>query len=352
MDSYGDAMAVDSESGGPNIKISEADDMHVNFELTDCDLSFANSLRRVVLAEVPTIAIDLVEVASNTSVLADELLAHRLGLVPLESHDVDKMNYTRDCECEESCGLCTVVLTLEARCTSDEVMKVYASDLVVQPSDQMVSDSIGKPFISDPEGHGILIAKLRKGQEIRVRCIAKKGIAKEHAKWCPTSAVGFEYDPHNKLHHLDLWYEDNAIAEWPKSKYAEWEEEAQEGEPFDFDAAPDRFYFEVESVGNMKCEQILHEGIKILLNKFAQLAVDLDNDGKDKGGMGGGFDGPRSPNMDMGGMEGGAGGGNAWDNGGYTTPYGTGGNQSAWGGQGGTTPYTTTPYGNSGQGGW
>lgn len=184
----------------------------MDFELQNVDLSFANSLRRVVLAEVPTMAIDLVEIDENTSVLADEFLCHRLGLIPLNSKNVDDVNYSRDCDCDQYCDACSVTLTLQARCTSDEIMKVYARDLVV--GRERPNQWVGNPVITDPEGLGTVICKLRKGQELRMKCIAKKGIAKEHAKWAPTAAVGFEYDPHNKLRHMDLWYEEDPNKEW------------------------------------------------------------------------------------------------------------------------------------------
>ncbi|KAF3799624.1 DNA-directed RNA polymerase II subunit RPB3 [Colletotrichum gloeosporioides] len=334
-------MLLDGESGGPQIKISGADNIHVNFDLSNCDLSFANSLRRVIQAEVPTIAIDLVEIEANTSVLADEFIAHRLGLIPLHSKDVNSLLYSRDCDCEQYCDNCSVKLTLHARCTSDETMKVYASDLIVDSFRQ--NGTVGNPVIMDPEGQGSLIAKLRKGQDLKLSCIAKKGIAKEHAKWMPTAAVGFEYDPHNKLHHLDMWYEEDAKAEWPESKYAKMEDPPQEGEAFDYDAVPEKFYFEVEGVGSLEPDQIIQEGIKIIQEKMALLLHMLTGEADDDGM--GDFDGPRSPNLDMD-------GGNPWgQDQGYTTPF-NGGAQGSWGGSA-TTPYaTTTPYGASGQSGW
>lgn len=203
---------MDADATGPTVKISEADRMHFDFELTNSDLALGNSLRRAMIAEVPTLAIDLVEVESNTSVLADEFLTHRLGLIPLISKGADRsIIYARDCDCDQYCDQCSVTLTLHARCTGDEIMKVYARDLVVGGGR---SNVVGTPFIVDPEGLGTVICKLRKDQELRMKCIAKKGIAKEHAKWSPTTAIGFEYDPHNKLRHLELWFETDAEKEW------------------------------------------------------------------------------------------------------------------------------------------
>lgn len=165
-----------------------------------------------MLAEVPTIAIDVVEVEKNTSYLADEFICHRLGLIPLSSKGVEEVNYTRDCECEQYCEHCSVTLTLQAKCTSDDIMRVYARDLVV--SEMRSNENVGTPVLSDPDHMGPIICKLRKGQEIKMKCIAKKGIAKEHAKWAPTAAIGFEYDPNNTLRHVSYWYEEDASKEW------------------------------------------------------------------------------------------------------------------------------------------
>jgi DNA-directed RNA polymerase II subunit RPB3 len=165
-----------------------------------------------MLSEVPTMAIDVVEVLDNTSVLPDEFICHRLGLIPLNSKNCVDIQSSRDCDCDGYCELCSVVLTLNAKCTGNEIMKVFARDLVV--SDGRPNEEIGTPVITDPEGQGSVIVKLRRGQSINMRCIAKKGIAKEHAKWAPSAAIGFEYDPNNKLRHIDYWYEEDAKKEW------------------------------------------------------------------------------------------------------------------------------------------
>lgn len=84
-----------------------------------------------------------------------------------------------------------------------------------------------------------------------------QGIAKEHAKWSPCSAVSFEYDPHNKLRHTSYWYESDARSEWPISANGREEEVPQEDQPFDYNAKPEKFYFEVETTGSLAPKEVV-----------------------------------------------------------------------------------------------
>jgi DNA-directed RNA polymerase II subunit RPB3 len=72
------------------VKVTELDEQHAAFILEGIELGLANSLRRTMIADLTTIAIHSVEFEENTSVLPDEMIAHRLGLIPLISEDLDK----------------------------------------------------------------------------------------------------------------------------------------------------------------------------------------------------------------------------------------------------------------------
>jgi DNA-directed RNA polymerase II subunit RPB3 len=320
----------------PKLTLRSLDNERANFVLEDADLSFANSLRRTMIADIPTCAIDMVEIQVNTTPLPDEFLAHRLGMVPLISTNASQVLVDhRECICEEGCDRCSVQLELHARCEERGIMPVTSKMLIrtaelgqpygndpdmgamgPQPNAQRSLD-FGKPIgFDNPAADGIMLVKMRKGQELKIRCIARKGFAKEHAKWSPVSTIGFEYDPHNALRHTSFWYELDAKAEWPLSDNAREEEPPADNALFDFNKKANKFYFDVETVGSMHPVEVVETALGILELKTAQVVQELgiliDGPGEEEheedhaAGYGGGMqNGGRGANGDAGWGDGG-----------------------------------------------
>ncbi|KAM3219447.1 hypothetical protein P3S67_019226 [Capsicum chacoense] len=110
----------------PRIKIREVKPDFMKFKLRDTDSSIANALRRIMIAEVPTIEIDLVEIEVNSSVLNDEFISHRLGLRPLTSERAMSMRFLCDCDAcdgDGQCEYCSVEFYLRVKCLSDQTLR-------------------------------------------------------------------------------------------------------------------------------------------------------------------------------------------------------------------------------------
>ena len=131
----------------------------VMFLLKGANAAYANSLRRAVLESVPAMAIENVEFRKNSSVLYDEMIALRLGLVPLTT-DIKGYNLPSKCKCNgEGCASCQVKLTLKV----EGPATVYSSDL--KSKDPKI-----KPVFP-----GMPIVKLLKGQALEVEATAMLG---------------------------------------------------------------------------------------------------------------------------------------------------------------------------------
>lgn len=175
------------------------------------NVGFANSLRRILLGEVPSVAIEVVEIRENKTVLPDEMIANRLGLIPIKY--IDELIPKKDCKCDGFCERCSIKFRLFMSNETDGIISVNGQDLKTET-----------PGVSC---YNTLILKLAPGQRLDMTCIATVGNPQMHAKYCPVTVVGFNYDPRNKTRETRLWIEQDVKKEWPminQSEEREWGE--------------------------------------------------------------------------------------------------------------------------------
>ena len=182
----------------------------IRFIITDTSPAFANALRRTIINYVPTIAIEEVIMVENNTAMFDEYIAHRLGLIPLNS-DIDDLNMQSECDvCNGAgCNACTVTLTLTQETDLNTTMTITSGELI--PSDHRVY-----PIVED-----VPIMKMGPDQRLILEAIARLGNGKEHSKWQPATSVGFQYMPTIELR--------------PGSKHSKSVVEACPRNVFDFD---------------------------------------------------------------------------------------------------------------------
>lgn len=140
--------------------------------------AMANALRRIMVSGVPTLAIEWVEFHENTSPLFDEVIAHRLGLIPL-AFKPDKLNPREECKCEgKGCPLCEVAFAIEKTGPGT----VYSGDM-----------KSGSREVR-PTSPAFPVTELLKGERLRLGAVAVVGTGKQHAKW-QASIASYHYYP-------------------------------------------------------------------------------------------------------------------------------------------------------------
>lgn len=194
-----------------DIVSSNNSEMELEFDFIGIDAAIANSVRRVLLAEVPSIAIEKVFMYNNTSLMQDEVLAHRLGLVPIKA-DPRLFEYRQDGDTEGTAED-TLEYELKVRCKRNPNVSSDVTDPKLMYIDHHVTtkhlkwiprgnqSEIFKEIQVRPVGEEmgddncILINKLRPGQEMEVKMHAVKGIGKDHAKFSPVATASYRLLP-------------------------------------------------------------------------------------------------------------------------------------------------------------
>jgi DNA-directed RNA polymerase subunit D len=207
-----------------SVDIIKYSNSRIAVKFTGYPIQYINALRRIAMVEVPIMAIDDVIIYNNSSVMHDEILAHRLGLIPLTT-PLNKFNMPDACECKSKlgCPKCRVILYLDVK-AEDKNRMVLSKDLV---SD----DESVKPISDD-----IPIVILAKGQSIKLEAYARLGIGKMHAKWQPTSIAVVK----------------------------------------EVSAERDEYILELESVGSMDAKDILINAVNILEHKIINLGNGIE----------------------------------------------------------------------------
>ncbi len=151
------------------LKVSNVkkDGNKIHFTVSGITPQIANALRRTIISEIPVMAIEEVEYQDNSSVINDEVLAHRLGLIPLKT-DLKTYNFLADCTCKgKGCAKCTTILTLNV----SGPKTVYASDLKSKDPEVI------------PVHPKTPLVKLTENQAVKFQAKAILGFASDHIKW-------------------------------------------------------------------------------------------------------------------------------------------------------------------------
>ena len=266
------------------VEILEEKADSLRFILRDSSPAFANALRRGMLADVPVMAVEDVIFLENTSVMYDEILAHRLGLVPLKT-DLDAYVPREECDCKSDlgCPKCTASFVLEAEAT-DQTITVYSADL------KATTDVV-------PTADRIPIVKLAPGQKVKLEAYARLGRGSEHAKWQAASIAAYRYVPKVTLRPENLSNPEDVIKCCPPRVYASDStrkifikneldcilcnacvekavpSDQKKGLPIEIKGDGTAFLFQIESTGALPPRRILREAGSILIKKAEAMTV-------------------------------------------------------------------------------
>ena len=246
------------------VQVLNKNDFEIQFLVEGVKPSFVSALRRVMVSEIPTMSIEVVDFKKNDSALNDEVIANRLGQVPL-TFDKEAYNITEECKCEgKGCSNCQVKLTLKKR----GPRMVYSGDLKSDSKDV-------KPVFGE-----IPVVELFNEQEVQFEATAQLGYGKVHTKW-QGAVVGYQENPvilekevkPCPVHKLVPVSNGYLVRKSDCEFCLESVEEAKKkGKVVTMENS---FLFNVESVCGVSAEGVVLSAAEVLEKKFSEFGKDL-----------------------------------------------------------------------------
>ena len=234
----------------------------LTFLLKDCDENFTSAIRRLIMEEVPTLAVEDVEIKENSSTLYDEMLALRLGLSPIKT-DLKSYEIRDECKCSgEGCARCQLTLILKG----NKKGYVYATDAESKdPKCQFIYD--------------MPVVKLLAKQKVEVQMIAILGKGKEHTKWSPgwvwyTNVPELKKSSKSNLAECakckSLEVKGESIVIKDLTKWNGAAEEICEKNGVEVNYKENNYIFNIESWGMLECKEMLNKSCDIMLGKIEE----------------------------------------------------------------------------------
>ncbi len=166
-----------------DIEVLEKSEHKLVFVVQNISIEMANAIRRIIMSEILVMAVDEVIVLKNDSPLYDEIISHRLGMIPLTT-DLETYKLPQECQCEGyGCALCQVSLTCEVTNTTNMPLEVYSGDL--KSNDPKIV----------PVNPNIPIVRIDKNNQLIIEAYAILGKAKDHVKWQAVSNIFYRFYP-------------------------------------------------------------------------------------------------------------------------------------------------------------